>query len=166
MSEKPVGEKTSEMTTETGNRYTKSWTAYIGIVVVFLIMSGIGYALTNVNDWLGGIFILFSFCLFIVRVLTIRSVVLYTDDEGVWVYNGIFPWSKGIYGVKWRDVEDAVYSANFLSWLLKSYTVRIGHRFTKSSEIVLSHIARGHEAVMHINDFHHNVLLASTGDMA
>jgi hypothetical protein len=70
-------------------------------------------------------------------------------------------------GVKWRDVEDAVYFPNFLSWLLKSYTVRIGHRFTKSSEIVLPHIAYGHKAVMHINEFHQNVLAASpTSDMA
>lgn len=152
---------------ETGQRYTMSWTAYVRPAIVFLIMFGIGYALTNANGWLGGIFMAFWLGLFIVQVLTIRSVVLYTNNQGVWVYSGIFPWSKGMRGVKWRDVEDAVYFPNFLSWLLKSYTVRIGHRFTKSSEIVLPHIARGDAAVMHINEFHHNVLAASpTGSMA
>lgn len=152
---------------EADQRYAMSWTAYVRPVIVFIIMVGIGYALTNVNGWLGGIFMAFWLGLFVVQILTIRSVVLYTDDKGVWVYSGIFPWSKGTRGVKWRDVEDAVYFQNFSSWLLKSYTVRIGHRFTKSSEIVLPHIARGHEAVMHINDFHHNVLTASpTGSIA
>lgn len=147
-------------------RYALSWTAYVRPVIVLFIMFGIGYALTNLNGWLGVFFIVFWFGLFVIQGLTIRSVVLYTDDQGVWVYSGIFPWSKGTRGVKWRDVEDAVYFPNFLSWLLKSYTVRIGHRFTKSSEITLSHIARGQAAVIHINDFHRTVLSAGiTGAM-
>ena len=144
-------------------RYTMSWTAYVRPTVVFLVMLGIGYALTNVNGWFGGIFMAFWLGLFMVGVLEIRSVALYTDAQGVWVYSGIFPWTKGVSGVKWRDIEDAVYTTNLLSWLLRSYTVRIGHRFTKSSEIALPHIARGHEAVMHINDYHHKVLSASLG---
>ncbi|MEW9572775.1 hypothetical protein ABQJ54_13535 [Rhodanobacter sp. Si-c] len=147
-----------------GQRYTVSWVAYVRPAIVFLIMFGIGYVLIDVNGWLGGIFMAFGLGLLIVQVLTIHSVALYTDDQGVWVYSGIFPWSKGTSGVKWRDVEDAVYFPNFLGWLLKSYTVRIGHRFTKSSEIVLPHIARGHDAVMHINDFHRKVLTANSMD--
>jgi hypothetical protein len=159
--------ESSQPPAETVQRYAMSWIAYVRPVVVFLVMFGIGCALTNVHGWLGAIFMAFWLGVFIVQFLTIRSVVLYTNDQGVWVYSGIFPWSKGMRGVKWRDIEDAVYVPNFLSWLLKSYTVRIGHRFTKSSEIVLPHIARGHDAVMHINDFHRNVLAArSTDSMA
>lgn len=145
----------------TEQQYTMAWTAYVRPVIVCLIMLSIGSALTGLNGWLGGIFMVFWLGFFTVQILTIRSVVLYTNDEGVWVYSGIFPWSKGMRGVKWRDVEDAVYFPNFLSWLLKSYSVRIGHRFTKSSEILLPHIARGHDAVGHINDFHRNVLANS-----
>jgi hypothetical protein len=76
----------------------------------------------------------------------------------VWVFRGILPWSKGVSGVKWRDLEDAVFFPNFLSWLLRSYTIRVGHRFTKTSEIVLPNIARGHEAVAHINERHRQTL--------
>jgi hypothetical protein len=79
----------------------------------------------------------------------LRSIQLYTDLDGVWVYRGIFPWDKGFSGVKWRDLEDAVFYPNFLSWALKSYTVRVGHRFTKSSEIVLRNIANGNDAATH-----------------
>ena len=61
-------------------------------------------------------------------------------------------------GVKWRDLEDAVFFQNFFSWLFKSYTVRVGHRFTKTSEIVLPHIANGNRVVEHINDLHRKVL--------
>ncbi len=146
---------------DVSQRYRMSWTAYVRPTIVFLIMFCIGFILNIANGWVGGTFMAFWLGLFIVQALTIRSVVLYTNDQGVWVYSGIFPWSKGMRGVKWRDIEDAVYFPNFLSWALNSYTVRIGHRFTKSSEIVLPNIARGHEAVIHINEFHHNVLAAN-----
>jgi hypothetical protein len=84
--------------------------------------------------------------------------MLYTDAHGVWVYSGILPWSKGVTGVKWRDLEDAVYMTNFSSWALRSYKVRVGHRFTKTSEIVLTHIARGNIAVEQINAQHQQAL--------
>jgi hypothetical protein len=154
--------ESQQLPDEAGARFTKSWTAYLRPAILFLIMLLIGIALTNVNGWLAALFILPGLALFVVQALTIRSVVLYTNDQGVWVYSGIFPWSKGVRGVKWRDVEDALYFPNFFSWLLKSHTVRIGHRFTKSSEIFLQHISRGDHAVMHINDYHSNVLAATS----
>ncbi|HHW1564146.1 TPA: hypothetical protein ACUT5D_005905 [Pseudomonas aeruginosa] len=43
---------------------------------------------------------------------------------------------------------------------LRSYTVRIGHRFTKTSEILVSHLARGNKAVEHINQLHQALLRA------
>lgn len=155
--------ESQQQPTNTGERYRMSWTAYVRPIIVLLVFSLVGYLLTAVNIWFGVIFILFWLGLFTIQVLTIRSVILFTDEQGVWLYSGIFPWSRGTSGVKWRDVEDAVYFPNFMSWLLKSYTVRIGHRFTKSSEIVLPHIARGHEAVEHINNYHHKVLASTPG---
>ena len=46
------------------------------------------------------------------------------------------------------------------SWLLKSYTVRIGHRFTKANEIVMTHMASGHQAVMTVNAMHQELVRA------
>ncbi len=139
--------------------YRKAWTAYIRPLVVFVIIVSIGVALiSNGFPVAGPVLCAFAVGLLGIQILTIRSIVLYTNDHGVWVYRGIFPWSKGSSGVKWRDLEDAVYFTGFWSWALKSYTIRVGHRFTKSSEIVLSHIARGNLAVEHINRFHNQVL--------
>ncbi|WP_275289456.1 hypothetical protein [Halomonas elongata] len=149
---------------EVGERFTMSWTAYVHPIIVFMVMVVIGLALTGIRDWLGAIFILFWLAVCVVQILTIRSIVLYTDAEGVWVYRGIFPWSKGMFGIKWRDVEDATFVQNFLSWLFKSYTVRVGHRFTKASEIVLPHIRRGHDAVMHINELHRHAYTAEPAE--
>ncbi|MCV5179743.1 hypothetical protein OFC21_30430, partial [Escherichia coli] len=69
-----------------------------------------------------------SLAIGIYRILFLKSVRLYTDDIGVWIFRGILPWSKGVRGVKWRDIEDAMYYTGFFSWMFRSYTVRIGHR--------------------------------------
>lgn len=158
-----------EIPAETHAQYRMSWIAYLGPVVGFLLMVAVGVALLvydriaaiGVLSWIGVAIIAIALILFIYRVLMIHSVVLYTDDHGVWVYSGILPWSKGVAGVKWRDLEDAIYVTNFFSWLLKSYRVRVGHRFTKTSEIVLNHIARGNQAVEHINGLHRQALAGS-----
>lgn len=90
-----------------------------------------------------------------------KSFHLYFDDVGVWVYSGVLPWNKGVAGVKWRDLDEAVYFQSMGSWLFKSYSIRIGLRFTKSSEILLSHWARGNEVVMEINGQHQALVRAS-----
>ncbi|KPC03358.1 Uncharacterized protein ABJ99_3275 [Pseudomonas syringae pv. cilantro] len=62
--------------------------------------------------------------------------------------------------MKWRDIEDAMYFTGFISWIFRSYTVRIGHRFTKTSEILITHLAKGNNAVEHINQLHQSILKA------
>ncbi|MBK9219418.1 MAG: hypothetical protein IPL70_13985, partial [Uliginosibacterium sp.] len=46
---------------------------------------------------------------------------------------------------------------------LNAYTVRVGHRFTQSAEIVLANVSKGREAVEHINDLHRQVLAGKRG---
>ncbi|RYV01830.1 hypothetical protein SOPP22_15865 [Shewanella sp. OPT22] len=125
----------------------KSWVAYVKplviLFIVFLFLIGFHFLL-------GIIPILLS----ILVILHIRSVELYVDNDGVWIYSGIFPWNKGSSGVKWRDLDEAVYYTGFFSWLVKSYTVKISHRFTKDSEIVLSNMKSGEKAVPLINEYH------------
>lgn len=142
-----------------------SWTAYVRPSIVFIVMLMIGIALIGASAWFGALFLTFATGLFLFRILSLRTLLLYTDDHGVWVYSGILPWSKGISGVKWRDLEDAGYFPNFLSWLFKSYTVHVGHRFTKASEIILSHVAHGHNAVSHINQRHRQALASRVDNL-
>ena len=83
-----------------------------------------------------------------------NSIELYYNHDGVWVYKGVFPWQKGVSGVKWRDLDEAVFFTGFTSWLLRTYKIRIGHRYTKSSEILLTDMYKGHIAAVKINDMH------------
>lgn len=129
----------------------KAWTAYIAPALISLVLFSI---LTSIH-WLLGIFpILFA----VYSVLMIKSYFLFLDDEGVWLYSGIFPWNKGYNGVKWRDLDEAVFRTGFFSWAFKSYTIRVSHRFTQGSEIIINHMEMGDQAVQEINGYHANFL--------
>ena len=125
----------------------KSWTAYVAPTVISLILL---LVMVSINTLLGIFPLLFA----IYAILMIKSYELYSDDDGVWIYSGILPWNKGINGVKWRDLDDASYYTGFMSWALKSYTIKVSHRFTKDSELLLGHMRVGDEAVMVINSKH------------
>ena len=99
------------------------------------------------------------------RAMAIRSRVLFTDDTGVWLRQGILPWSHGTRGVKWRDLEGALVFTGFKSWLLRSSTVRVSHRFTKDSEIIVSHVPRGAAVVGQINEIHRRLLVDPAGHL-
>jgi len=77
-----------------------------------------------------------------------------SDKNGVWVFRGALPWSKGFIGVKWRDLDKAVYYQSIMGWITKSYTIELTHRFTKTEEIKMYDTARGDEVVSLINGVH------------
>jgi hypothetical protein len=138
---------------------TKSWLAYAGLAVLAaLLLFGL-LPLAFLWHDLAALAVLVLSALYLVyRFLEMRSVILYCDDLGVWVTHGVLPWQRVVSGVKWRDMDEATYSPGFLSWVTGSYRLRIGHRFTKSSEIVLTHMARGREAVATINARHQDLI--------
>ena len=99
---------------------------------------------------MAGVYVVF---LFLLDLLYAKSVSLYYDDAGVWFFSGIFPWSKGVSGVKWENIDEATYRTGFLSWAFKSYEITIKHKYTKANEIILPYIFKGNDAVMSINGF-------------
>jgi uncharacterized membrane protein len=136
----------------------KAWTAYINcfllaVVMVFVLRLAFNHSQLAAAGVLAGSTLLIGY-----RVLLIRSVQLYYDDTGVWLYSGVLPWQRGVRGLKWRDLDEAFYVQSFRSWLLRSWKIRVGHRFTEASAIVLSNMARGREAVAIINERHQLML--------
>ena len=139
----------------------KSWTAYVRVVLVGIVLLLVLTPLVWSTSAIAGVcLLLVSLGYVIYQVLFLKSFHLYLDDVGVWVNSGVLPWNKGVAGVKWRDLDGAVYFQSMGSWLFKSYSIRIGHRFTKTSEILLSHWAHGHEAAMAINGQHQELVRA------
>jgi hypothetical protein len=141
----------------------KSWLAYVGLAalaaLLFLVLLPLAFMW---NEIAAGAVLVVSALLVGYRFLLLRSVQLYYDDVGVWVYSGVLPWKKGVAGVKWRDMDEATFVQGFWSWIARSYTVRIGHRFTKDSEIILTNIAGGKEAVVTLNARHRDLIRANT----
>lgn len=141
----------------------KSWTAYLRVALIAIAAILVSAVLMRYTRAWVGLVVLLLGCLFVAyRFFVIRSYRLYFDDVGVWLYSGILPWNKGIAGVKWRDLDEAVFYQSMWSWISKSYSIRIGHRFTKSSEILLDHWAKGNEAVVAINERHQAMIRAGS----
>lgn len=131
-----------------------SWVAYIRPLIVFFLLSSLGIVLGALNQSLSVVAVVAALLIFIYQVLYLRSMILFTNDDGVWLFRGVMPWNKGIIGVKWRDIEDAVFFTGFVSWAFNSYSVRVSHRFTKASELLITNVRNGNDAVAHINQVH------------
>jgi hypothetical protein len=138
----------------------KSWLAYAGVAVQALLALGAAAIITAQSPLFGAVFLALAAPFVAYNFLLVRSVQLYHDDVGVWVYEGVLPWKKGVTGVKWRDMDEATFVNGFWSWATGSYAVRIGHRFTKDSEILLTNIARGKDAVAALNAKHQDMIRA------
>lgn len=109
-----------------------------------MIVVYIGLVVWGIVTVIIGIFVFFS----------MRKIMFYYDNEGVWFSSGILPWRKGVNGIKWRDLDEALYSSGFLGWAFNSYYVVISHRFTKGVEISMKDIKYGNIFVQEVNEAH------------
>lgn len=143
----------------------KSWLAYAGVAALAVILFGVLLPVSFLWHEMAALAVLLlSAALVAYEFLLVRSVQLYVDDLGVWVHSGVLPWKRGVAGVKWRDMDEATFVNGFKSWATRSYTIRIGHRFTRGSEIVLTNIARGKDAVAFVNARHQALIRAGVID--
>ncbi|MGJ9419254.1 hypothetical protein ACHAC9_16040 [Massilia sp. CMS3.1] len=143
----------------------KSWLAYAGVLALAVILFGVLLPLAFLwHDMAALAVLLLSALLVAYEFLHVRSVQLYMDELGVWVHSGVLPWKQGITGVKWRDMDEATYVNGFRSWATRSYTVRVKHRFTQDSEIVLTNIAGGKGAVAIVNARHQALIRTGSVD--
>lgn len=141
-----------------------SWVAYVreiwafivrlllcGIVATLISLGLDRYAHMHTEAWLPVLGLVAAVAWTVYSVMLTSSVRLFTDENGVWMQSGVFPWEKGITGVQWRDLGQAGYTQGFASWALRSYDVRISHRFTTGAELAVSNVHRGNLAVEHVN---------------
>lgn len=136
--------------------YRMSIMAYIRPVITFIILLLLSYALSQSKHFsvsvIGYLCIILSLAFFFCRIAYIRTLKFYLNNDGVYLFSGIFPWTKGVVGTIWRDISDANYYTGFVSWATKSYRISVGHRFTKTNELSIPHVRNGNQAVIHINE--------------
>lgn len=138
--------------------YGVSWLAYVVPTLLALAGVGVGVLLTYYQPYVGAAFIVVVVAVYAYNFMLLRSIRLYADEMGVWLFRGILPWAKGVSGVKWRDLDEAVFYQTFVGWVFKSYNLRIGHRFTRGSEILAMRIFKGDAAVREINQYHMDLI--------
>ena len=136
----------------------KSWVAYLGLILLVAALVFAAWQIWGHYQIVSVIALSVAALFMIYGFFNLRSVELYFDDIGVWVYSGILPWNKGVAGVKWRDLDECVYEPGLFSWMCNSYSVRISNRYTKVSEIALTDMADGDEAVIKINQRHEGLI--------
>ena len=141
-----------------------SWVAYLSeawrFLLRFAIFGMIAFAAMKLlaigtkkpeQEWLLVLSFFLAIAYTVYSIAMTRSVVICTDETGVWRYAGIFPWQKGITGVKWRDLGEAGYTTGLMPWMMRSYSIVVSHRFSQGAELAVKHVYRGNLAVEHIN---------------
>ncbi|PRY63514.1 hypothetical protein B0H98_108109 [Vreelandella songnenensis] len=142
---------------DSSNIYKLSWLAYFKPLVMGIVVGLAGLVVSGMvqQTWLSWVALLAGVVSFIYQLIYVRTTTLYTDEAGVWLYEGVFPWQKGVRGVKWRDLDSALFFTGFISWAFKSYAINIGHRYTKGSEIHVRHVKNGKQFVELVNAEHY-----------
>ena len=141
----------------------KSWTGYAKATLVALLLGCVATVFVDSKYRFVGVGLTGVALVYLLhRILLLRSYRFYMDEIGVWVWSGYLPWSKGVMGLKWRDVDVAVYYPNFLSWLCCSYSLRVQHRYRRASAIYLTGMHNGNAATCQINAVHQEKLMAET----
>jgi hypothetical protein len=75
------------------------------------------------------------------RYFDLREVKIEISKNGVYLSQGILPWSKGRDGLSWRDCGGAYFSTGLESWLTGSGAIRVEHRFTRTEGFTVTDIA-------------------------
>ncbi|WDL74629.1 hypothetical protein IP360_07325 [Helicobacter winghamensis] len=143
-------------------RYGISWVAYVKmslvhLIFVIIVVYGAKYFFPQFfwKILLGfGVFELINFTL---RFLSLRAQYVFMNERGVWFHRGIFPWTKGVNGIIWNDCGGAMFQQGFWSYLLKTYTVFITHKYTESAQIAVSNIYNGKEFCAEVADYMHKM---------
>ena len=103
------------------------------------------FAHLHTATWLPGLGIVAAVAWTGYSMMLTNSVRLFTNENGVWIQSGIFPWQRGISGVQWRDLGQAGYTQGFASWALRwsmrmkglapwsSRALRVSRLWSKSS---------------------------------
>jgi hypothetical protein len=137
-----------------------AWIAYVWPILRYGLVLAIVGEIELIPWWVSA--------LLLVRLAYVlaylRSIKIYLDEQGVWKQFGLLPWSKGAHGVKWRDLDQAEIFFGFIPWLTNAHRVRVGHRFTKASEIVVPAVWDARGLIEAINSEHER--LARSGALS
>lgn len=147
--------------------YRISWLGYIKPVILLVVIASLCTGVILARDYgsaamqsqlASPLFVITPACVILVALISLvlkiyylRTLRLIINSDGVYLFKGIFPWTKGTTGTLWQDIADAQYFPGFIAWLTKTYSIQVRFRFNKSSETFVPYIWNGNQAVIKIN---------------
>lgn len=154
-------------TNDSALTYRISWLGYIKPVILLAVVASLcggvilarDYGSTAMQSQLASpLFVIAPACVvlvalisFVLKIYYLRTLRLIINGDGVYLFKGIFPWTKGTTGTLWQDIADAQYFPGFIAWLTKTYSIQVRFRFNKSNETFVPYIWNGNRAVITIN---------------
>jgi len=137
----------------------KSWTAYVKIFFWCTVLLVICVPMVwSFSKLFGAIVLFIVLSVGVYKALVLKSYELHVDEDGVWIYSGVLPWTQGAVGVKWRDLGEVLTSRSFGSWVSKSCSIYLGHRFKESDAVFVEHWDMGQEAAAEIYRRHQELV--------
>lgn len=142
-----------------GKIYRVSWVGYLKpmtpyVMVLIVLCALFWFAPRLQGNWpyyLAGVLAVPWAIGMVYRFASIRVVKLFTNDAGVWLSRGVFPWQKAISGVRWEEAGEAIAITGVVAWATGAYNVGVMHRYTKKTELWHPRIAHGSRFVGQVN---------------
>lgn len=157
----------NQLNDDSARIYRISWIGYIAPVFLLAVVTALCLAVIMARDFgspsmqlqlanplfviAPACVILLAFIGFVLKFYYLSTLRFIINADGVYLFRGIFPWTKGQTGTLWQDIADAQYFPGFIAWLTKTYSVQVRFRFNKSNETFVPYLWNGHQAVMLIN---------------
>lgn len=133
----------------------KSWVAYVRPLVWALFWVGfVPVVIWSHLPWVGISSVVVGASAAVYRVLWLRSTQLWMDEYGVTLNSGVFPWQRGEWRVRWRDIETVGCDRDFMRWAFRFSSVYVWQRFKDEAALVATDMAQGSQACTILNSVH------------
>lgn len=136
---------------ELAQRHGLAWTAYIKPTVLLAIWLLMAWIFQSFGTTFALSFGAVGVLRFVVAVWWRATASVYADEDGVWLVSGVFPWTRGVYGVRWREIGIAVFRQGLFSWLFSAFTIHIKNRFDANLGLMVDHVRHGDDLVAVVN---------------
>lgn len=132
-------------------RHEIAWTAYIkptvflgGWLLMAWIFKSFGTAFAVAFGAIGVL-------RYVVAIWWRATAWVEMDEDGVWLVSGVFPWTRGMNGIRWREIGIALYRLGLFSWVFGAFTIHVKNRFDANLGLLVHHVRRGDEFISLVN---------------
>lgn len=80
-----------------------------------------------------------------------KSRYVFIDENSVGIHSGFLPWTKGYNSIKWKDLEEALFVQNIVSYAFNSYNIILVHNKLIDKKLIIKDVYNGKQITSKIN---------------